>query len=82
MYETKRRYVICAGEYSFHLVRRALGRGALVIYMRAKKVWLSAVPELARYERAFQLKNPQNVSVSPGNCPDSWFGEAEKILRG
>jgi len=68
-------------EYSFHLVRRALGRGALVIYMRAKKGWLEAVPELRGHERAFGLKNPQNVAVSPGNCPDGWFDEVERTLR-
>lgn len=67
--------------YSFYLVRRAVKRGALVIVMRAKKVWFSAVPELARHGRVFELNSSQNVAISPGNCPDG-FGEIERILTG
>ena len=66
--------------YSFHLVRRAVKRGALVLFMRAKKIWLEAVPELASHDRVFELKNKQNVSVTPGNCPDG-FPYIERILK-
>jgi hypothetical protein len=55
-------------EYGFGIVRSAIARGAVVVIMRARKLWLKRVPQLARYSRAFTLNSSQNVVVSPGNC--------------
>jgi hypothetical protein len=55
-------------EYGFGLVRSAIARGAVVVIMRARALWIKRVPELERYSRAFRLNSPQNVVVSPGNC--------------
>lgn len=72
--------VLPSQEYGFHLLREAMTREALVIVMRSQKVWEQAVPQLRRYGRKFVLKNPQNVSVSPGNCPNGW-AEIERTLE-
>ena len=55
-------------QYRFGLARSGIARGAIVIIMRARKLWISRVPELAKYSRAFTLNSPQNVVVSPRNC--------------
>jgi hypothetical protein len=54
-------------KYSFELVRRAVAQSATIIIMRCRALWLTAVPEVSHYGRAFGLKNVQNVSISPGN---------------
>ena len=59
-------------EYSFHLVRQAMRRDAVIVLMRSAKTWLGVVPELESYPHLHRLKNPQNVSVSPGNMEDGW----------
>ena len=59
-------------EYSFWLLRRAMKRNALVIVTRSRKIWEEAVPELRRYPKAFALRSPQNVAISPRNCPEGW----------
>ncbi len=55
-------------EYGFGLVRSAITRGAVIVVMRSKKLWKKKVQELEGYPRAFTLKNPRNIVVSPGNC--------------
>lgn len=59
-------------EYSFHLVRQAMARNAIIVLMRSKKLWLSAVPELEEYSSLFSVRNVQNPTISPGNCPESY----------
>lgn len=56
-------------DYSFHLVRQAMQRNALIILMRSINVWQEAIPELDSYENIFALKNPQSPYVSLKNCP-------------
>ncbi|MGB6484052.1 MAG: hypothetical protein WBE86_11260 [Candidatus Acidiferrales bacterium] len=56
-------------EYGFSLVRSATARGAVVVIMRARSLWLKAVPEIEKYPRAFSLNSPQNVVLSRRNCP-------------
>lgn len=65
--------------YQFQLVREALGRDALIVVTRGLQLWLGAVPELAaRLDRNVLLsRNPQRVSLSPGNLPDGGF---ERVL--
>ncbi len=69
-------------EYSFSLVRAAIARGSLVVLMRAKRQWLGAVPELESYPQLLELKNPQNPTVSPGNCPDGYSRIVHVIKTG
>jgi hypothetical protein len=57
-------------KYGFHLVRSAINRGAVVVIMRAKKLWIKEIPELEGYSLSFTLKNPRNVTISRRNCED------------
>lgn len=63
---------LASQEYGFDLVRNALGRGAVVVVMRGWKFWKEAVPELEQYRRRFALRSVQNVSITPGNCPEGF----------
>lgn len=64
-------------EYGFELVRNALVREAVIVVMRGWKFWKEAVPELEGYSRRYALRNVQNVTISPGNCPEGF----EEILK-
>jgi len=59
-------------EYSFYLVRQAMARNAVIILMRSRNLWLSAIPELADYPLLFSLLSVQNPTISPRNCPDGY----------
>lgn len=48
-------------EYNFHLVEKAIDRGAMIIMMRAEKYWTSHVNNLHKY---YVLSNPQGSNVS------------------
>jgi hypothetical protein len=63
-------------EYGFWLVSQAVERGATVVIMRATPDWKIAVPALSSAE-AVLLSNPQNASISPGNCLAGGF---ERVL--
>jgi hypothetical protein len=55
-------------DYSFHLVRKAMKRGALIVRMRKCDGYLNELPELNRYDRHFRVDNFQNPAISFGNC--------------
>ena len=58
--------------YSFSLVRAALRREALIVLLRAERLWLATLPELATYPRLFRLRSRQNVILSAVNCPEGY----------
>jgi hypothetical protein len=58
--------------YSWGLVQAAIRRNALVVLMRSKALWFSAVPELARYSRLYCVRSVQNPAISRRNCPDAF----------
>jgi hypothetical protein len=66
-------------EFGFSLVRAAAQRRAVVIVMRKGKLrwWQDKVKELTGYDRLVLLKNPQNPTISTGNCRE---GDYEKIV--
>jgi hypothetical protein len=68
-------------EFGFDLVRSAIKRKALVLFMRGRKMWLERIPELADYENKFALNSPQNVVISRGNCPADWFDRTLANVR-
>ncbi|MBL8753285.1 MAG: hypothetical protein JNK15_08295, partial [Planctomycetes bacterium] len=43
--------------YAFHLLRRAMMRGAMVVVLRGARLWFAAVPRLRAYERLAVLRN-------------------------
>ncbi|MCI0378245.1 MAG: hypothetical protein L0215_11615, partial [Gemmataceae bacterium] len=66
-------------QYSFALVRAPVRRRAIIVLMRKGKLkmWLCKVPELDGYDRLIQLNNPQNPTISPGNCR---AGDYEQVV--
>jgi hypothetical protein len=64
--------------YSFGLVRDAVNRKAIIVFMRREDMWKEAVPELKNYDRLFQVKNVQNPAISPRNCPEH---EYERVIE-
>lgn len=67
--------------YSFSLVRAALRREALIVLMRAERLWLETIPELAAYRRLFRLRSRQNVVLSAANCPDGFDAVVAALQR-
>lgn len=59
-------------EYNFYLVRQAIAREAEVVVMRSVKLWLAAVPELARYARIHRGTNPRTPFFSRGNLKSAY----------
>jgi hypothetical protein len=55
-------------EYSFHLVRKAMERKAVIVLTRGKSRWCNEIPTLCGYEGLCELRNPQAGSISPRNC--------------
>lgn len=53
--------------YGRSLVADALARGALVVPLRARKVWEQSVPGLARQAHDITTASQQSVYLSPGN---------------
>jgi hypothetical protein len=73
---------VASQEFGFSLVRQALRRRAVVIVMRARRLWETAVPELRGYGRIFGLNSPQNVSITPRNCPEGFDVAVRRLQRG
>ena len=59
-------------EYSFHLVRQAIARNAVIVLMRSRKLWVTEVPELENYRFLFSVRSVQNPTISPRNCPEGY----------
>jgi hypothetical protein len=57
-------------QYTQHLVRAAIGHDALILIMRGARFWRALLPELANRSSVGELRNVQNVTISPGNCPE------------
>jgi hypothetical protein len=68
-------------KFGFDLVRSAINRDAIVVIMRSKRRWLAEIPELGKHPRAFPLNSPQNVVISPGNCPEGKFDLIVSAIR-
>jgi hypothetical protein len=68
-----RRLEVPSRQYGFRLVRDAIKRGAVIVFMRRDDIWKEAVPELKKYDHCFQVRNVQNPAISPDNCPDGKF---------
>ncbi|GBE23192.1 MAG TPA: hypothetical protein ENH00_13530 [Actinobacteria bacterium] len=64
--------------YTFQLARDALARGALIVVMRSYERWHGAVPELDN-GNVHRLKNRQNVTIGPGNCPTGFDGIIQRL---
>ncbi len=47
-------------------------REAIIVFMRSKKLWFSAIPDLENYHSLFSVNSVQNPTISPGNLPDGY----------
>jgi hypothetical protein len=68
-------------QYNFDLVRSAISRHAVIVVMRGKRQWFKAIPELQSYSRIYYLRNPQNPTISPKNCPEGYASVVRAIGR-
>jgi hypothetical protein len=69
--------VLPSQEYSFNLVRQAIGQ-KLIVGMRAKKRWDEVDPRLADVP---YLRNPQAPYISPKNCGEGLFIRIVEALK-
>lgn len=67
--EAHRQLPLPSQDYNFRLVLNAVDRGAIIILMRGLQRWLRAVPKLNEYDKVLILKNVQQPTISPNNCP-------------
>ena len=63
---------VASQEYSFASADQAIDRNAVIVAMRAKRLWEQAVPRLVGYPRLFTLNSSQNVAISRKNCADGF----------
>ena len=59
--------------FSVAALRRAIANDALVVILRARKYWYTAVPELEQHDirgRVLRSNSPQNVTITPRNLDD------------
>jgi hypothetical protein len=59
-------------DYSMQLLRNAIRRDAIIVIMRAEKLWLGSVPELAQAKYTYRLNSVQNTTISLNNCPNGY----------
>lgn len=65
-------------EYGFYLVHEAMSRNAVIIIMRAKKLWLASVPDLESHPH-HTLHNPRAVYVTEGNAGAGYSAIRERL---
>jgi hypothetical protein len=70
---------ISSQSYTFHLVKEALKREALILYFRSWKLWEDKLPALRYYKKARRVSNWQRPYVSLGNFPDC-FDEITDVI--
>jgi hypothetical protein len=70
-------------KFGFKLVCDAVERGAMIIVMRKGKLkwWREKVKGLKPSDRLVVLKNPQNPTISPGNCGKRAFEKVVAAIR-
>jgi hypothetical protein len=65
--------------YSFGLVRAAMARGAEIVVLRSRKLWLDAIPELQTYARLHMARNPRSPYLSRGNLGSAWMPLVQRL---
>jgi len=64
--------------YTFDIIERAIENNKMIIIMRARGEWETAIPKLRNYGNKFVLHSAQNTIISRGNLDD---GKFEKIIK-
>jgi hypothetical protein len=65
--------------YSWHLVERAMDRGAIIVLLRSERLWMRVLPALSSYARLHRVRNVQNPSISPRNLPTAFDELVQEI---
>jgi len=69
-------------QFGFHLVRKAIDRGALIITARSRDYWLAAVPELLTYKNVIEETiSPRAVHLSEGNLGSTAYAKLVRALK-
>jgi hypothetical protein len=68
-------------EYSFYLIKKAIEDKKIIIVARCANRWYNSISTLKEYENTFELNNPSNVIISPGNVGDENFDKIIERLR-
>lgn len=68
-------------QYTFHLLRRAMQRNALVLIMRSHKLWCSEVPELEEYTNKAIAINKRRPYLSNGNFEPGVFEQIVQRIK-
>jgi hypothetical protein len=71
---------VASQQYGFDLANHAIDRNAIIVLMRAKRLWEHVVPRLSGYPQLFILQSPIAAAISRKNCVDG-FPKIEAILR-
>jgi hypothetical protein len=59
-------------QYSFALVRQAIDEGKEIVITRSRKLWIDAVPDLARYPY-IEVRNPRSPYLTNANLTEGGF---------
>lgn len=74
--------VIPSQSFAVNIVKQAMRNESIIILMRSRKIWEEYVPELCKYKRILQIRNPRNPTFSEQNLPDiNIVVEAIKIQK-
>lgn len=74
------RSIIPSQAYNFSLVRKAIKMEKVIIYMRSKKIWEIAIPELASYP-TMQLKSYRAPYLTGKNLGYEAFEKLIELLK-
>jgi hypothetical protein len=73
--------VLPSQEYGFRLVSEAADRGAVIVLMRSRKLWLDAVPALSGAD-LLEMKVPRSPYLTPANLTEAGFARICDALTG
>lgn len=76
---SKRSPLLPSQEYAFELVRLAMKRKAEIVVMRAKSLWMQAIPALSTYDHLHYASNPRSPYLSRGNLKSSYAAIARRL---
>jgi len=62
--------------FTYHIIKEAIKRNAVILLARTPRLWIKNIPELETYRNVFR-PNSINASISPNNYP----GNFDKILN-
>ena len=85
-YHTKKkmafdRIPLPSNEYADDLIQRAMGDDKIIVLMRSGREWFARIKGLENYSNLIRLNSCQNVSLSPGNMPESDWNELVSKLK-